>query len=164
MWATARSAGRGFQLPAEQLEAFPDTTIPGGTVIKAAYTSDGRGLIAWSGRTAVRAALVNGHSIRAPQDLAPIAPDETQNDRGLYDLAVSADGQAPGDDGGRGRHRAQPGARGAAGRRRVGLRADRDGVRAAAVPASARGRVRPDDGPGRGRVAGPAGRRRAQPR
>ena len=31
--------------------------------------------------------------IRAPQDLAPIAPDESQADPGLYDLAVSPDGR-----------------------------------------------------------------------
>ena len=75
--ATARSGSRGFLLPAKQLEAYPDTTIPGGTGIQAAYTSGGRGVIAWSGRTAVRASLVDGRLIRAPQDLAPVAPDET---------------------------------------------------------------------------------------
>ena len=94
VWATARSASRGFLEPAKQLEAYPDTTIPGGTVIKAAYTSDGRGIIAWSGRNAVRAALVNGRSIHAPQDLGPASPDESQGDPGLYALAVSPNGQA----------------------------------------------------------------------
>ena len=30
VWATSRSASRGFLLPPKQLEAFPDTAIPGG--------------------------------------------------------------------------------------------------------------------------------------
>ena len=47
---------------------------PAASVIQAAYTSSGRGIVAWSGRTAVRAAFVNGRSIGAPQDLAPIPP------------------------------------------------------------------------------------------
>ena len=38
---------------------FPDPIIPGGRVIEAAYTSTGRGVIAWSGRNAVRAAFVD---------------------------------------------------------------------------------------------------------
>ena len=92
--ATARSASRGFLLPARQLEAYPDTTIPGGTGIQAAYTSAGRGVIAWSGRTAVRAALVDGRLIRPAQDLAPVAPDETGDTRGLGNLAVSPTGAA----------------------------------------------------------------------
>ena len=77
--ATARSGSRGFLDSAKQLEAYPDTTIPGGTGIRAAYTSDGRGIIAWSGRTA-RSALVNGRSIGASQDLArprPTSPRTT---------------------------------------------------------------------------------------
>ncbi len=95
VWATSRSASRGFLLPAKQLEAFPDTAIPGGSVIQAAYTSSGRGIVAWSGRTAVRAALVNGRSIGAPQDLAPIpsSPDDLAN-VGLENLVVGANGAA----------------------------------------------------------------------
>jgi hypothetical protein len=95
VWAASRSASRGFLLPAKQLEAFPDSAIPGGSVIKAAYTSDGRGIVAWSGRIAVRAAFVNGRSIGAPQDLAPIAasPDDLAN-VGLENLAVGANGTA----------------------------------------------------------------------
>ena len=95
MWATSRSASRGFLLPPKQLEAFPDTAIPGGSVIKAAYTSDGRGIVAWSGRNAVRAAFVNGRSIGAPQDLAPIpsSPDDLAN-IGLENLVVGANGAA----------------------------------------------------------------------
>ncbi|HEY6886546.1 MAG TPA: hypothetical protein VI300_02165 [Solirubrobacter sp.] len=94
VWATSRSASRGFLEPAKQLEAYPDTTIPGGTVIQAAYTSTGRGIIAWSGRNAVRAAFVNGRSIGAPQDLAPIAPTESLQDIGLGNLVVSSAGAA----------------------------------------------------------------------
>jgi hypothetical protein len=95
VWATSRSATRGFLLPPKQLEAFPDTAIPAGSVIEAAYTSDGRGIVAWSGRTAVRAAFVNGRSIGAPQDLAPIpsSPDDIAA-IGLGNLVVSADGAA----------------------------------------------------------------------
>jgi hypothetical protein len=95
VWATSRSATRGFLLPAKQLEAFPDTAIPGGSVIEAAYTSDGRGIIAYSGRNAVRAAFVNGRSIGAPADLAPIpaTADGFAND-GLENLAVGANGTA----------------------------------------------------------------------
>ena len=50
----------------------------GAIILEAAYTSTGRGIIAWSGRTAVRAAFVNGRSIGTPQDLAPIpsSPDD----------------------------------------------------------------------------------------
>ncbi len=92
--ATARSGSRGFLLPAKPLELFPDSIIPGGRVIDAAYTSTGRGIVAWSGRTAVRAAFVDGRVVRAPQDLAPIAPDETRADLGLGDLAVSDNGAA----------------------------------------------------------------------
>jgi hypothetical protein len=95
VWATSRSATRGFLLPAKQLEAFPDTAIPGGSVIKAAYTSDGRGIVAWSGRSAVRAAFVNGRSIGAPADLAPIpSTPEGFFDDGLENLAVGANGTA----------------------------------------------------------------------
>ena len=155
---TARTATRGFAA-AKQVDVYPDLTIVGGTAVRAAYTSDGRGIVAWTGRSAVRAALVNGRSIGAPQDLGPAGADESQNDRGLYDLAVSPDGQAIVTMvAGVGTTR-QPGARRAAGRRRDGLRADRDGVRRAAVPAPAVGRVRPPDRPVRGRLAGPvAGR------
>ena len=92
--ATARSGSRGFLLPAKRLETYPDTSIPGGAGIKAAYTSDGRGLIAWSGRNAVRVSLVDGRVIRAAQDLAAIPPTDSQNDIGLGGIATSADGAA----------------------------------------------------------------------
>jgi hypothetical protein len=95
VWATSRTASHGFLVPAKQLEAFPDTAIPGGAVIKAAYTSDGRGIVAWSGRTAIRAAFVDGRSIGAPQDLAPIpaSPDDLAN-VGLENLVVGTNGTA----------------------------------------------------------------------
>ncbi len=92
--ATARSGSRGFLLPAKPLEVFRDPIIPGGSVIEAAYTSTGRGIVAWSGRNAVRAALVDGRVVRTPQDLSPIAPDETRSDLGFGDLAVSENGAA----------------------------------------------------------------------
>ena len=90
---TARSATRGF-LAAKQVDVYPDLTIVGGTAVRAAYTSDGRGIVAWTGRSGVRAVLVNGRSIGAPQDLGPAGADESQDARGLYDLAVSPNGQA----------------------------------------------------------------------
>src|SRR4051794_673344 len=95
VWATSRSAARGFLLPAKQLEAFPDTAIPGGSVIEAAYTTDNRGIIAWSGRNAVRAAFVHNRVIDAPMDLAPIpsSPDDLAN-IGLENLAVGPNGAA----------------------------------------------------------------------
>jgi hypothetical protein len=92
-FVSARTATRGFTA-AKQVDVYPDLTIVGGSAIRAAYTSDGRGLVAWTGRTAVRAALVSGRSIGAPQDLGPAGADESQNARGLYALAVSPDGQA----------------------------------------------------------------------
>ena len=92
--ATARSNSRGFLLPARPLELFPDPIIPGGRVIEAAYMSTGRGVIAWSGRNAVRAAFVDSRLVRTPQDLAPIAPNETRSDLGFGDLAVSTTGGA----------------------------------------------------------------------
>ena len=48
---TARSATRGFIAP-EQVDVYPDLTIVGGSAIRAAYTSDGRGIVAWTGRNA----------------------------------------------------------------------------------------------------------------
>jgi hypothetical protein len=92
--AVARSGSRPFLLPAKQLEVFPDDTLPGGRHIEAAYTGTGRGVIAWSGRNAVRAAYVDGRLVRDAMDLAPIAPDETRTDLGLGGLAVSSAGQA----------------------------------------------------------------------
>ena len=45
-------------------------------------------------RTAIKASLVNGRSIDTPQDIAPIAPDQSFADIGLGDLATSAGGKA----------------------------------------------------------------------
>jgi hypothetical protein len=94
VWATARTASAGFSSKPTQLETYPDTAIPGGAVIRAAYTSDGRGIVAWSGRTAVRAALISGRTLGAPQDLAPVAPTDSFAAVGLGNLAVSANGAA----------------------------------------------------------------------
>jgi hypothetical protein len=84
--ATARSASRGF-LPAKQLDAFGVNQIAGGIGIRAAYTGDGRGLIAFSGNAAVRAARVDGRAIGTPQDLAPVAAGTGQF--GLSEIATS---------------------------------------------------------------------------
>jgi hypothetical protein len=88
--ATARSSGRGFIAP-QQLDTYGVNQIAGGIAIKAAYTGgSGMGLIAFSGDTAVRAARVDGRVIGTPQDLAPVAADDT-GEFGLADLATSPD-------------------------------------------------------------------------
>jgi hypothetical protein len=92
--AVARSGSRPFLLPGKTLEVFTDATLPGGRVLEAAYTGTGRGVIAWSGRNAVRAAFVDGRLVRDATDLASIAPDEERVDLGLGGLAVSPAGQA----------------------------------------------------------------------
>jgi hypothetical protein len=85
--ATARTASRGFA-PATELDTYGVNQIAGGIGIKAAYTGNGMGLIAWSGNTAVRAARVDGRLIRTPQDLAPVVADDTA-EFGLGDLETS---------------------------------------------------------------------------
>ncbi len=88
--ATARSESRGFTAP-KQLDTYGVNQIAGGIdPIKAAYTGSGLGLIAFSGDTAVRAARVDGRVIATPQDLAPVAADDT-GEFGLGDLATSPD-------------------------------------------------------------------------
>ena len=72
---------------AKTLEVFPDFTIPSGEGVEAAYVGH-RGLVAWSGRHAVRAAFVGG----TPQDVAPVGPDTGYAALGLTDLAVSPAG------------------------------------------------------------------------
>jgi hypothetical protein len=98
--ATARSASRGFAAP-KQLDTYGANQIAcrqgiprcdggpvaGGIGIKAAYTGSGTGVIAFSGDTAVRAALVDGRVIGTPQDLAPVPAGDGQF--GLGDLATS---------------------------------------------------------------------------
>ncbi len=87
--ATARSSSRGFLLGAKQLDTYGVNQLAGGIGIKAAYTGNGMGLIAWSGNSAVRAARVDSRLIRTPQDLAPVPAGSGQF--GLGDLATSAD-------------------------------------------------------------------------
>lgn len=91
-WATVRTAARGFRAPV-QLDTYGDDQIAGGVGVKAAFAG-GTGIVAFSGSTAIRAALVNGRSIAAPADIAPIAPDQSFADIGLGDLATSAGGKA----------------------------------------------------------------------
>jgi hypothetical protein len=74
---------RDFGKP-KLLERYPDLTIASGVGVQAAFVA-GKPLIAWSGRTAVRASL-DGRTT----DLAPIPADGNWND-GLTDLAVSGD-------------------------------------------------------------------------
>src|SRR4051812_15087750 len=85
--ATARRASAGFLAP-KVLETYPDLTVIAGIGVKAAYTSSGRGLIAWSGRDAVKASFVHSRVIEAAKTLAPIPADGNTND-GLTDVAVS---------------------------------------------------------------------------
>ena len=56
--ATARSASRGF-LAAKQLDTYGVNQVAGGIGIKAAYTGNGMGLIAFSGNTAIRTVRVD---------------------------------------------------------------------------------------------------------
>ena len=51
-------------------------------------------IVAWSGRNAVRAAFVNGRSIGAPQDLAPIPPPDDLATSASSNLVVGANGAA----------------------------------------------------------------------
>ena len=89
--ATARRADTGFLPKARVLERFPDTAIPGGVGVASAFTSDGRGVVAWSGAAAVRASLVSGRAFGAAQDLAA-AP--AGGGFGLSGVAVSSAGKA----------------------------------------------------------------------
>jgi hypothetical protein len=89
----ARTATRGFSAP-KPLESYPVDVIPGGTALQTAYDASGRGVIAWSGLTAVRAAFVTGRTVGAPQDVAPIAPDPAWTAVGVGDLVTSPAGQA----------------------------------------------------------------------
>jgi len=84
--ATARSSSRGFTAP-KQLDTYGANQIAGGIGIKAAYTGEGTGVIAFSGDTAVRAARVDGRVIGTPQALAPVGAGDGQF--GLGDLATS---------------------------------------------------------------------------
>jgi len=90
--AMARTATRGFT--PKLLETYPDLNVVSGRGVEVAYLSDGRGVIAWSGHDAVRAALVNGRSFGATQDLAPVTPTDGQLQLSFGDLAVGPDGDA----------------------------------------------------------------------
>ena len=91
-WATARTATRGFAKPT-RLDTYGDDQIAGGVGVKTAFAGE-RGIVAFSGSTAIKASLVDGRSIGAPRDIAPIAPDQSFADIGLGDLATSAGGKA----------------------------------------------------------------------
>ena len=87
-WAVARTATKGFSAP-KQLDTYGNDTIAGGVGVKTAPN-----MVVFSGSDAVKAALVNGRSVGAPQVIAPIAPDQRFADIGLGDLATSAGGKA----------------------------------------------------------------------
>jgi hypothetical protein len=91
-WATARTAKKGFAAP-KRLDTYPTDVIPGGVGVETGFAGE-RGIIAFSGSTAVKAALASGRSIGTPQDIAPVAPDQSFADIGLGDLATSAGGKA----------------------------------------------------------------------
>jgi hypothetical protein len=91
-WATARTATRGFAAP-KQLDTYGNNVIAGGVGVETGFAGE-RGIVAFSGSTAVQAALVNGRSIGTPQAIAPVAPDQSFADIGLGDLATSAGGKA----------------------------------------------------------------------
>ena len=88
--AVTRTASHGFGTP-KVLETYPDLRVISGVGVKTAFTAGGRGVIAWTGATAVRAAFVNGRLIGAPVDLAPIPGADSDYNQGLTDLAVSGE-------------------------------------------------------------------------
>jgi hypothetical protein len=90
--AMARTATRGFT--PKILDTYPDLNVVSGRGIEAAYLTDGRGVIAWSGHDAVRAAFVNGRSVGAAQDLAPVTPTDGNLQLSFGDLAVGPGGDA----------------------------------------------------------------------
>ncbi len=75
----------GFAAP-KQLDTYGNNDIAGGVGVR------GLRARAWDrllrAPTAVKAALVNGRSISAPQAIAPVAPDQSFADIGLGDLAT----------------------------------------------------------------------------
>src|SRR4051794_33609277 len=88
--AVTRTASHGFGTP-KVLETYPDLRVVSGVGVKTAFTAGGRGVIAWTGATAVRAAFLNGRLIGAPVDLAPIAGADGEAGQGLTDLEVSGE-------------------------------------------------------------------------
>jgi hypothetical protein len=88
--ATVRTASRSFGKP-QVLDTYPDLNVVSGVGVKTAYTAGGRGVIAWSGRTAVRAALINGRLVGTPVDLATVPGADGDTTQGLTDLAVSGE-------------------------------------------------------------------------
>ncbi len=91
-WATARTATKGFAAP-KQLDTYGNDVIAGGVGVETGFAGE-RGIVAFSGSTAIKASLVSGRSIGAPRDIAPVAPDQSFADIGLGDLATSAGGKA----------------------------------------------------------------------
>lgn len=91
-YATARTATRGFAAP-KRLDTYGNNVIAGGVGVATGFAGE-RGIVAFSGSTGIRASLVSGRSIAAPQDIAPVAPDQSFADIGLGDLATSAGGKA----------------------------------------------------------------------
>lgn len=87
-WATARTATKGFGAP-KQLDTYGNNNIAGGVGVETAPN-----MVIFSGSNAIKASLVNGRSIGAPQVIAPVAPDQSFADIGLGDLATSAGGKA----------------------------------------------------------------------
>ena len=91
--ATARRATRGFLLPAKRLDAYQAATY-GRARVTTAYTADGRGVIAWTGRATIRAAFLRGRSMSQQQDIAPFPSDAFGSDRDLGRLVVAPNGAA----------------------------------------------------------------------
>jgi hypothetical protein len=91
-WATARTATQGFAAPT-QLDTYGVDQIAGGVGVATGFAGE-RGIVAFSGSTAIKASLVDDRSIGAPQAIAPVAPDPSFADIGLGDLATSGGGKA----------------------------------------------------------------------
>jgi hypothetical protein len=79
--------------PAKLLEEFPDREIAGGTGVEAAIAGNW-GMVAWTGRRAVRASIATGGTFDAPQDLGPLPDDAYDLGGGLFGLDATPAGKA----------------------------------------------------------------------
>ena len=88
--AVTRTASHGFGTP-KVLETYPDLRVVSGVGVKTAFTAGGRGVIAWTGATAVARGVPQRPRDRRAVDLAPIPGADSDYNQGLTDLAVSGE-------------------------------------------------------------------------
>lgn len=90
--AAARGPRSPFR-PATLLDEFPDGEIVGGTGVETAIAGNW-GMVAWTGRRAVRASIATGGSFDPPQDLGPLPDDTYDLGGGLFGLDATPAGKA----------------------------------------------------------------------